>query len=169
MRHETVWTQHWKEHITDTVTEALMIKEESACKHPRNFLECSFNPPKPWLREVTANPAELSWQGEHSALIAEGKGNKNICSPRCPVTTSPGTTIRVHRTSTSASWSWPNVGHGHPRPTPRLQLVPLPVVLGRWPAMGPLGAHLAMMMSALKDDPKEVCAHHHHWSPARWG
>lgn len=58
-----------------TVTEALMIKEESACKHPRNWLECTFNPPKPWPWEVTASPAELSWQREHSALIADGKAN----------------------------------------------------------------------------------------------
>ena len=47
--------------------------------------------------------------------------------------------------------------------------VPLPVVLGRWPAMGPLGTHLALMMSASKDDLKGVCSHHHHWSPAQWG
>lgn len=70
-----------------------MIKEESACKHPGNLLERSFNPPKSWLWEVTASPAELTWQGERAALVAEGKGNKDICSPRCPVTTSLGSTI----------------------------------------------------------------------------
>lgn len=96
MRHETVWTQHWKEHITDTVTKALMIKEESACKHPRKLLECSFNPLKPWLWEVPASPAELSWQGEHIALIAEGKGNKDISSLRCPMTTSLDSPVWVH-------------------------------------------------------------------------
>jgi len=101
-----------------------MIKEESACKHPRNLFECCFNPPKPWLWEVTASPAELSWQGEHSALTAEGKGNKNICSPlSCPVTTSLGSTVWVHCTS-CASWSCPDVGHGHPRHTPHLQGAP---------------------------------------------
>lgn len=124
MRHETVWTQHWKEHITDTVAEALTIKEESACKHPRNLLERSFNPPKPWLREVTASPAELSWHGEHSASNAEGKRNKNVCSPlSCPVTTSLGCTVCVHCTS-SACWSCPNISHGHTRHTPRLQGAP---------------------------------------------
>lgn len=101
-----------------------MIKEESACKHPRNLLECSFNSPKPWLWEVTASPAELRWQGELSVLIAEGKGKKNTCSPlSCPVTTSLGSTVWVHCTS-SASWSWPNVGHGHPRHTPCLRGAP---------------------------------------------
>lgn len=47
--------------------------------------------------------------------------------------------------------------------------VALPVVLGRWPAMGRLGAHLVVMMRPSKDDPKGVCSHHRHWSPAHWG
>lgn len=135
-----------------------MIEEESACKHPRNLLEGSFNPPKPWLREVTASPAELAWQGEHAALIAEGKGNKTICSPRCPGTTPlappDGCTVLLAPVSHA-----PHIGHGHLRHRPRLQGVPSSCT-GRVTSHRTSGDHLALITFALKDDPEGVRSHH---------
>lgn len=142
MEHETMWTQHWKEHIADTVTEALLIKEESACKHPRNVLGCSFNPPKPWLGEVRACPAELSWQAEHFDWWK--KGALKYLFSKVPCEFLPG----IHCMGAGS-----NIGHGlvYWGPSSCTGWVP-----SHGTCWCPKGGH------------KGVCSHHHHWCPAQW-